>query len=128
MNLHEERTRDRNLRIVGIGGLVGMAVVHLNLYWREDYRLIPTIGWLFLLTVLSALVLAVAMALHPARLVALGSALFALGTLASYAVALTRPLFGFEEPGISYSGGVAIASEVLAALALGAWAWKARRP
>jgi vacuolar-type H+-ATPase subunit I/STV1 len=111
------------LRYVGAVLLVVIAVVHLNLYWRENYRLIPTIGWLFLVTVIAAVALAVAMIVRPHLLVAVAATLFALGTLGSYAFALTRPLFGFEEPGISYSGGVAIAAEAGCALAIGAWAW-----
>jgi hypothetical protein len=128
LGLVEPRRETRilaRLRYVGAGSLVVMAAVHLNLYWREDYRLIPTIGWLFLLTVIAAVLLALVMLVKPHFLLAGAAALFALGTLGSYAFALTQPLFGFEEPGISYSGGLAIASEGLAAIALGIWAWNA---
>jgi hypothetical protein len=47
------------LRVAGAGLLAATAAIHLDLY-LTGYRTIPTIGWLFLLQVVAAFVLAVA--------------------------------------------------------------------
>jgi predicted lipoprotein with Yx(FWY)xxD motif len=69
--------------------------IHLDLY-LTGYRTIPTIGWLFLLQVVAAFALAVAVMLD-VPLAAAGGALFALGTLAGYLLSLRTALFGFHE-------------------------------
>ncbi len=101
--------------------LVVIAVDHLNLYAREQYDAIPTVGWMFLALVISSFLLAILLALYPLRLVALASGLMCLGALGAYIYAVESVLFGFHEPGISYSGGIAIASEVIGATTLLAW-------
>lgn len=100
--------------------LVVTAVVHLNLYTREQYHDIPTIGWLFLLTVISAALLAVGLVAVPGRLVDRSASLFAVSVLGGYLLTLLLPhgLFAFKEPGVSYSGAIAIAAELGTALAL----------
>jgi predicted lipoprotein with Yx(FWY)xxD motif len=84
------------LRGLGAGSLLATGAVHLDLY-LTGYRTIPTIGALFLLQVLSALALAIAVLLTGRRLVAAAGAGFALSTLAGYLVSLRTPLFGFRE-------------------------------
>jgi hypothetical protein len=110
-------------------GLVVVAVVHLNLYLGEGYRHIPTIGWLFLLTVVSAFGLALATAVSSRPVLELAAAGLALGVLGGYVLTLALPmgLFSFREPGISYSGGVAIAAEVLVAAVGLREAWRGRQ-
>lgn len=80
--------------------LAATAGIHLDLY-LTGYRSIPTIGWLFLLQVISAFALAVAnLALWPqalSRLAAAGGALFALSTLGGYLLSIWVGLFGFRE-------------------------------
>ena len=101
--------------------LLVVAAVHLNLYAREDYDKIPTIGLLFLLTVISGVLLAVAVVVKPVGLVLASVGLFALSVLGGYVLSLTLPngLFSFKEPGISYSGYISIAAEAaLIALSL----------
>ncbi len=56
------------LRVVGSGLLIAAAAIHLDLY-LTGYRTIPTIGWLFLLQVIAALGLALAVLAIPSRLV-----------------------------------------------------------
>lgn len=113
----------KGLRGLGILGLVGIGVVHLKL-WLGYYHLIPTIGPLFLFTFIFAWVLALVMIVFPRALVAVVAALFALATLGGYILALVLPMgiFLFTEQYISYSGGFAIASEFVGAIALLAWA------
>ena len=56
------------LRVAGAGLLIATAAIHLDLY-LTGYRTIPTIGWLFLLQVIVAFGLALAVLAIPGRLV-----------------------------------------------------------
>src|ERR1700685_4736734 len=73
----------------GAALLVASGAIHLDLY-LTGYRTIPTIGWLFLLQVIAAFALALAVLTIPGRLVipsrlaAASGALFALATLGGY--------------------------------------------
>jgi predicted lipoprotein with Yx(FWY)xxD motif len=86
----------------GIAGLAGAALlvasgaIHLDLY-VTGYRTIPTIGWLFLLQVIAAFVLAAAIALTASPLAAAAGAGFAISTLGGYLLSLWVGLFGFTE-------------------------------
>jgi predicted lipoprotein with Yx(FWY)xxD motif len=115
------------LRVAGSGLLIATAAIHLDLY-LTGYRTIPTIGWLFLLQVIAAFALGLAVLAIPGRLVAAGrlaaaaGAGFALATLAGYLLSVWIGLFGFTEvrttAGI-VAGVVEVAAfAVLAALAL----------
>ena len=57
------------LRVVGSGLLIATAAIHLDLY-LTGYRTIPTIGWLFLLQVIAAFGLGLAVLAIPRRLAA----------------------------------------------------------
>jgi predicted lipoprotein with Yx(FWY)xxD motif len=118
------------LRVVGSGLLIATAAIHLDLY-LTGYRTIPTIGWLFLLQVIAAFGLGVAVlaiprrpaaALLVSRLAAAAGAGFALATLGGYLLSVWIGLFGFKE--VRTSAGIAAglvevaAFVVLAALAL----------
>jgi predicted lipoprotein with Yx(FWY)xxD motif len=85
--------------IAGAALLIASGSVHLDLY-LTGYRSIPTIGWMFLLQVIAAYVLAVAILLTAHRLAAAAAAAgaaFALGTLGGYLLSLKVGLFGFTE-------------------------------
>ena len=118
------------LRVAGSGLLIATAAIHLDLY-LTGYRTIPTIGWLFLLQVIAAFGLALAVlaiprrpaaALLASRLAAAAGAGFALATLGGYLLSVWTGLFGFKE--VRTSAGIAAglvevaAFVVLAALAL----------
>jgi predicted lipoprotein with Yx(FWY)xxD motif len=115
---------------VGSGLLIATAAIHLDLY-LTGYRTIPTIGWLFLLQVIAAFGLGLAVlaiprrpaaALLASRLAAAAGAGFALATLGGYLLSVWIGLFGFKE--VRTSAGIAAglvevaAFVVLAALAL----------
>jgi predicted lipoprotein with Yx(FWY)xxD motif len=113
--------------VVGSGLLIATAAIHLDLY-LTGYRTIPTIGWLFLLQVIAAFGLGLAVLAVPSRLVITGrlaaaaGAGFALATLGGYILSVWIGLFGFKEvrttTGI-VAGAVEVAAfVVLAALAL----------
>src|SRR5580704_11594593 len=118
------------LRVAGAGLLTAIAAIHLDLY-LTGYRTIPTIGWLFLLQVIAAFGLGLAVlaiprrpaaALLASRLAAAAGAGFALATLGGYLLTVWIGLFGFKEvrtiAGI-VAGVVEVAAfVVLAALAL----------
>jgi predicted lipoprotein with Yx(FWY)xxD motif len=84
------------LRVAGALLLVVSACIHLGLY-LTGYRSIPTIGWLFLVQVMVAFVLAVGALVTHSRLVAVAGAAFALSTLGCYLLAVWIGLFGFKE-------------------------------
>jgi hypothetical protein len=93
------------LRVAGAGLLTAIAAIHLDLY-LTGYRTIPVIGWLFLLQVIGAFGLALAVlaiprrpaaALLASRLAAAAGAGFALATLAGYLLSVWTGLVGFKE-------------------------------
>jgi predicted lipoprotein with Yx(FWY)xxD motif len=115
------------LRLLGSGLLIATAAIHLDLY-VTGYRTIPTIGWLFLLQVIAAFGLGLAVLAIPSRLVitsrlaAGAGAGFALATLGGYLLSVWIGLFGFKEvrTGAGIAAGLVEVSAfvVLAALAL----------
>ena len=84
------------LRVAGAGLLIAAGAIHLDLY-LTGYRTIPTIGWLFLLQVIAAFGLGVAVLVSGSRLAAAAGAGFALATLAGYLLSIWVGLFGFTE-------------------------------
>ena len=84
------------LRLAGSGLLIATGAIHLDLY-LTGYRTIPVIGWLFLLQVIAAFVLAAAVGLLGSRLAAAAGALFALSTLGGYLLSIWFGLFNFRE-------------------------------
>src|SRR5262245_10223660 len=114
------------LRVVVSGLSIATAAIHLDLY-VTGYRTIPTIGWLFLLQVISAFALGLAVLVIPSRLVvpsrlaAGAGAGFALATLGGYLLSVWIGLFGFKE--VRTSAGIAAGLvEVAAFVALAALA------
>src|ERR1700737_2349628 len=93
--------RTITLRVAGAGLLIAGAI-HLDLY-LTGYRTIPTIGWLFLLQVIAAFGLGLALLAiggRPGiagRLAAAAGAGFALATLGGYLLSVWIGLFGFRE-------------------------------
>jgi predicted lipoprotein with Yx(FWY)xxD motif len=105
------------LRIAGGGLLIATAAAHLDLY-LTGFRNIPTIGWLFLLQVITGFALGLAVLATGHRLAAAAGAGFALATLGGYLLSLWFGLFGFKEVRTT-AGIVAGVLEIAAAAALG---------
>ncbi len=84
------------LGIAGAALLIASGAIHLDLY-LTGYRTVPTIGPLFLLQVIAAFVLAVAIPVTGSWLAAAAGALFAVSTLGGYLLSLWVGLFGFTE-------------------------------
>jgi len=106
------------LRVVGAGLLVATAAIHLDLS-LAGYRTIPTIGWLFLLQVISAFGLGAIILVSDNRLASAAGAGFALATLGAYLLSLRIDLFGFREVRTT-AGIVAAVIEVVTFSALAA--------
>ena len=106
-----------SLRVAGGGLLLATGAIHLDLY-LTGFRNLPTIGWLFLLQVIAAFALGIAVLISGSRLAAAAGAGFALATLGGYLLSLWVGLFGFKEVRTT-AGIVAGVIEVAAAAALG---------
>jgi hypothetical protein len=117
-------------RLIAAASLLAIGAVHLQQYIVRDYRVIPTIGPLFLLNFIAGTVLGLYF-LVPARarvsrvrlLADTAAALSGVGVAAGGLVALIVSehtlLFGFMEHGYRFAIVFTIASEVVAILALG---------
>jgi predicted lipoprotein with Yx(FWY)xxD motif len=95
-----EQTRSvTSWRLASLGGsalLIATGAIHLDLY-LTGYQTLPTIGWLFLIQVISAFALAFAVIVTGSRAVAATGAGFFMSTLLGYLVSLRVGLFGFRE-------------------------------
>ncbi len=88
--------RQLALRVAGAALLAATGAIHLDLY-LTSYRNIPTIGWLFLLQVIAAFLLAAGVLVTRGPLVPAAGAGFAVATLGGYLLSLWIGLFGFQE-------------------------------
>src|SRR6266705_4978473 len=82
--------------IAGAAFLIASGAIHLDLY-LTGYNSIPTIGPLFLLQIISAYLLAIAIPATGHRLAYASGAAFSIGTLGGYLLSLKVGLFGFTE-------------------------------
>jgi hypothetical protein len=119
-------------RFLGAAAILAVGIEHIQQYWVDDYRVIPTIGTLFLLLFIGSVVIAAVLAapleaLLPGRgravwvAAALGGMAMSVGALAGLFVSESTPLFGFMEQGYRTAIVLAIAAEAVAALLLGAF-------
>jgi hypothetical protein len=112
-----EGLRARVLCWVGAAALVVSGLVHLHL-WDIAYRHVDTLGPLFVVQGVAALVLAVALVAWPRPVVALAAALLALGTIGGYVKALNGGIFGFTLPVVTGWANLALAAELVAMVVL----------
>jgi predicted lipoprotein with Yx(FWY)xxD motif len=113
------------LRFAGVAALIATGAIHLDLY-LTGYRTIPTIGWLFLLQVISAFMIAIAASVVPMRLASLAGAGLLLSTLVGYLISLRVSLFGFREVRTT-AGIVAGVIEIIGFIALAGYAVRPER-
>jgi hypothetical protein len=106
--------------VLGAGLMVWAAVIHLHL-WSTGYRHIPTIGPLFLLQGITAIVLAAVLVAFRRVWAALCSFGFVASTIGGFLLSVNVGLFGFQDswsaPYATMAFGVEVAA--LAVLALG---------
>jgi hypothetical protein len=116
-------------RLLAATSLLAVGAVHIQQYIVQDYRVIPTIGPLFLLNFIGGTVLGVYFLIpggrNPGRLRLLVDAgavlcgwLVAAGALVALLVSEHTPLFGFMEHGYRFAIVFAIVSEALAIVTL----------
>jgi len=108
-------TRWLGLRVAGGALLAATAGIHLDLY-LTGYRSVPAIGWLFLLQVIAAFSLALAVLVSGSRLAAAAGAGFVLATLGGYLLSVWIGLFGFKE--VRTTAGIAAGVIEIAAFAV----------
>ena len=101
--------------IAGAALLIASGAIHLDLY-LTGYKSIPTIGPLFLLQIIAAFVLAVAILVTRHWLAAAAGAGFAASTLGGYLLSLKVGLFGFTE--VRTTAGIVAAIIDVAAFAV----------
>ena len=117
------------VRLLAAISLLAVGGVHFQQYIVADFRVIPTIGRLFLLNFIGGTVLGVHFLIpasrHPGRLGLLVDAMAALagwflaaGALVGLLVSEHTALFGFMEHGYRFAIVFAIASEAVAIVAL----------
>jgi len=107
--------------------MVVSALVHLHL-WDIAYRHVATLGPLFLVQAVAALVGAVALAATRWTAAAAASALLMAGTVVGFVIAATVGLFGFKLPSVTGWADLALATEVVSAIVLSTVVVRARRP
>lgn len=125
------------LRYLGILLLFGVGAVHLYEYYADDYRVIPTIGILFLLNFIGGVVLGLLLALPLGSLpvirsvpiagraahalVALVGVAYAAATIIALMISETGTLFGFQEGGYGPAIVAALGLESAAVVVLAAF-------
>jgi hypothetical protein len=117
------------VRLLASTSLLAMGGVHIQQYIVQDYRVIPTIGPLFLLNFIGGTVLGLYFLIPIGRranrvrllvdaVAASASGFVAAGALVALLVSERTPLFGFMEHGYRFAIVFAIVSETLAVVAL----------
>src|SRR5438270_5685508 len=117
------------LRYLGALAVLATGIDHVEQYIVDNYSTVPTIGTLFLLNFIGAIVIAVGLIAPLGRvtgrhtdavraLFAAGGIGLALGSLAGLFISETTGLFGFVEHGYRMAIVLAIAAEVAALVLL----------
>ena len=122
--------------VVALGAVVASAIlmilsglVHIHL-WDIAYRHVATLGPLFMVQAIAALVLAVVLVVARAVVVALACIALMLGTLVGFILADTVGIFGFTLPVVTGWAYDALITEGLSAVILAVLvrrAWKTAR-
>jgi len=119
-------------RYLGAAALLGVGIDHLQQYFGASYSAIPTIGTLFALNFVAAVLLAAGLIAPLERLfrragkpilgvLAASGIGVAMGSLIALLVSEQTPLFGFMENGYRQAIVISIVLEVATVLLLGAF-------
>jgi hypothetical protein len=120
------------LRYLGALSLLAVGVDHIEQYYVDHYRAVPTIGTLFLLNFVSALLVSICLVAPVRRIagrfagrvvtfLAIAGIGIAGGTLAGLLISENGGLFGFMEQGYRAAIVLSIAFDVAALTFLGAF-------
>jgi hypothetical protein len=111
--------------VVALGATVAAAIlmvcsgaIHIQL-WDIAYRHVATLGPLFLVQAVAALVLAVVLVVTRVVAAALACILLMLGTVVGFVLAASVGIFGFTLPVITAWAYEALAAELVSAVVLG---------
>jgi hypothetical protein len=97
--------------------MVTSAAIHIHL-WQIAYRHVATLGPLFLVQAVAALVGAVVLAVLRWNVVAIGCIALMLGTVVGFLLADTVGIFGFKLPVVTAWAYESLVAEVLSAAVL----------
>jgi len=115
------------LYLCDAGLLIASGLIHLHL-WDIAYRHVKTLDQLFLVQVVAALVLAVALLVTRRLVVVLASLLLMAGTIVGFLLARSVGIFGFK---LTFTSGLAntvLVIEIAAVILLAITGWLTRRP
>jgi hypothetical protein len=113
-------------RLAGAGWLAWMGWIHLHL-WSQGYKHLPSIGTLFVLNFIGAVLLALSLLAAPRRhvaLVAVSGALMTVATLGSLIISINIGLLGFQDAYNAPFVHLSIWVEAVALAVLAATAWR----
>jgi hypothetical protein len=132
---HQRRSATRRRRtplslwvlcLCDAGLLIASGLIHLH-FWDIAYRHVKTLDQLFLVQVVAALVLAVALLLTRRLIVVLASMLLMAGTIVGFLLARSVGIFGFK---LTFTSGLAstvLIIEIAAVILLAITGWLMRR-
>jgi hypothetical protein len=98
--------------LVAAALMVVSGLVHVHL-WDIAYRHVATLGPLFVVQAVAALVAAVVLAITRLLVVGLAAALLMIGTIVGFVLAATVGIFGFTLPEVTGWAYLALATELL---------------
>jgi hypothetical protein len=107
--------------------LVASGIIHLNL-WDTSYRHVKTLGPLFLVQVIAAFVIAVALVATRQLLVVAAAGLLMAGTIVGFIVVRTHGLFGFKLPFTSGEAWAVLVIEIAGMILTAVTGWLMTRP
>ena len=121
----------RPMRYLGALAILAVGAIHLQQYIGADYRVIPTVGRLFLLNAVASAIVGIGLLVPIRRLwagrrvdvvvgmLALAAVAIAIGSLVALFISESGGLFGFTEPGYHTPVLVAIIAEAATIALLG---------
>lgn len=101
--------------------------IHLHL-WDTAYRHVTTLGPLFLVQVIAAFVIAIALVATRQLLVAAAAGLLMAGTIVGFIVVRTHGLFGFRLPFTSGEAWTVLVIEIAGVILTAFTCWVMTRP
>jgi hypothetical protein len=116
------------LFICDAGLMIASGVIHFHLWdMHGGYRYVKTLDWLFLMQVIAAVLLAIALLATRHLLVVAASLLLMAGTIVGFILADTVGIFGFKLPHVTGLADTVLVIEIAAVVLLAVTGWAIRR-
>jgi hypothetical protein len=119
----QRRVATNVARGLAVAGVLLSADVHLDLWYSQGFRDIPTIGPLFLLNAVSGLLIGLVALSWSHWLPALAAAAFGAGTLVAFYLSVSVGLFGLHEVASGQPQVLAEVAEYVAVVFGGLASW-----